>query len=61
MQYKISNNLITKNFTFDSIGINYQIIIIYYIWDYVLKQNFALTIKDEKYIIAKKIIPKFFN
>lgn len=61
VQHKALSSLIANNFLFDQIESNHQATVTRFILGSTPEQHFALAIKKRKYIIARKVMPKFFN
>lgn len=61
MQYEALSSLIADNFLLDQVGSNHKAGVTQFIFGRALEQHFAQAMRKQKYVIARKVIPKFFN
>ena len=61
MQHEALSSLIASDFLFDQIGLNHRAASNQFILGCVLEQHFTSAMRKQKHIVARKVMPKFFN
>lgn len=61
VQHKAVTSLVASNFLLDQVGLNHQMASTRYILSRAFKQHFALAMRKQKYVVAGKLMPKYFN